>query len=622
MKKNRHRILGSAAAILFGVPAARAAEAVPAFEETQLAPQIVRRLFPDGKRTIVAAGTELADRTPPPDPVPDPDGAAPQQGFLLFRRPASDGVYRYSAPRAGERIERLSTILTPGETRHVQFAVYGRQDLGAVRVQAGPLRREAPAAGPRPGVSVHPVRLGLWRNYWDPFFTERGKLLGAAGDAVSVPAGESRQFWVLLRVPADTAPGTWRTELAVTTEHCGTTTVALDIRVLPFQLAEGMWWGIYYYANYHENTPRDLADMREHGVNSMLVCPPGQQEPVLRREGDRVLASFPITDKIMAELKGQGFRRPLAYFPRLLSCRILQLFGRVDDATFTAMSYYGQPAVRYRGADFPEDLKPVLMDVFRQMVDHAKAAEWPEILWYLVDEPRSGPDNPQFEWAQLEFALFRQACPLARTLCTAYNLDTMTALDPWVDVRVCDMWTLTGAEGNARMHDHARASGDQLWGIRWLCQYNTYLFPRYYAGFGAVKLGVAGMTEWTYYGAAGIGDGYDQLRSKEGCSYAYVDADGNLLSTVTWEGTREGITDGRYVATLRQLLDAARTSGTAPAEAAAAAAELDAILDRLPWGAGQLVPETELDECRNLLARAIVRLLDAGVTIPPRQEQQ
>jgi len=186
-----------------------------------------------------------------------------------------------------------------------------------------------------------------------------------------------------------------------------------------------------------------------------------------------------------------------------------------------------------------------------------------------------------------------------------------------VDVRVVDMWKLAGEEANRAHRLSVETSGDELWGIRWLCQHNTYLFPRYYAGMGPVKLRLDGMTEWTYYGAASLGDGYDQLRSKEGCHYAYVGEDGQLLSTTTWEAVREGINDARYVATLRKLIEQAKQSGAAEQVALANEAEaaLAPVLEQLPWDAGKTVPEVRLDEIRRLLSAQIVRLLEGGVTV-------
>ena len=586
----------------------------------QVAPGVVSNQDAEGRRVLSVGKLELADRTPQPESPPgDVRPEENRRGFILYKRPASDGVFRHSAPKAGERVKELRITLARGETRHVQFAVYALRDLGTTRAEIAGLRGVGDR-GPFPGsVTASPLRLGLWRNYWNPHVTERGKLIGQPGEAAEIAARESRAFWVAASVPEDGDAGSWIGELTLRTASGASASLPLTVEVLPFELAPGMWWGVYYYPRHNRNTARDFADMRAHGVSSMLVCPPGHQDPVLEREGDRVIASFPVADRLMAELKAQGFRGPVAYYPRLLSPRLLQLFDRVDGERFKQATYYGQPCVRFRAEDYPEDMKRVLRDVFGQMVQHAGEANWPEVLWYLVDEPGAAAESMELEWARLELPLFRAACPGERTLCTAYRPATVEELGPYLDVWVVDIWHLAGEDSNARYRELATKAGAEMWGIRWLCQYNTYLFPRYYAGMGPLKLGLDGMTEWTYYGAAGLGDGYDQLRNKEGCHYAYVDADGSLLSTTTWEAVREGINDARYVATLRQFIRRAEASADpgALARAATARKRLKAILADLPWGAGKLVSEAKLDDIRGRVTAEILGLIATGAGSKP-----
>ena len=581
--------------------------------ETQLADGIVQKVYPDDRRTIVVGGNELADRTPAPDAPPatsDLSHDELERGFVLYRRASSDQVFRRSAPKPDERVTELATSISLGETRHVQFAVYALKDLGQVSVAAGPLTDSNGHTLPLDALTIRPVRVGLWQNYWNRWFQEAPKLIDSPDSTADAAQGESQQFWVTANVPESAMSGKYQGKFTISTAGGCVAELAINVQVLPFKLADGMWWGIYYYPTFNANTPRDFADMKAHGVNSMLICPPGNREPVLERKGDKVIASFPATDKAMAELQRQGFRGPIAYFPRMLSCRILRMFGRIDGKKITDLRYYGQLSASYKAEDFPDDLKPVLADVFKQMVRHAKEANWPEILWYLVDEPGAAAGHAnELEWAKIEYPLFRNACPDQRTLCTAYAQNVIDQIGA-VDVRVCDLWRI-----DEQYLASAQAQNAQVWPIRWLCQYNTYLFPRQFAGLSLAKLGVTGFTEWTYYGAP-LYDPYEQLRSKQGCNYAYVNKEGQLLTTLTWEAVQEGIDDGRYVATLRKLIDMAATSDEAATRALVGSADkaLEAILAEVPAGTG-LASEAVIDELRAKLAGQIVRLLDAGITL-------
>jgi len=244
------------------------------------------------------------------------------------------------------------------------------------------------------------------------------------------------------------------------------------------------------------------------------------------------------------------------------------------------------------------------------MVQHAKDADWPEMLWYLVDEPQS--TGQQIEWAKVEYPLFAEACPDEKLLCLAYSHNIVDTIGVPLDVRVGDLWRI---EPDAVRRVEER--GTQLWGIRWLCQHNTYSFPRHYAGFGLDKMGLHGFAEWTYYGASTY-QPYAQIINKEGCYYAYVDEQGRLLSTITWEGAQEGIDDSRYVATLRELINKALASKDPKLKALARTEQmtLNRIIESIPKTAfNGVFSETRADQVRMALAKAILRLIRAGATL-------
>lgn len=215
----------------------------------------------------------------------------------------------------------------------------------------------------------------------------------------------------------------------------------------------------------------------------------------------------------------------------------------------------------------------------------------------------------EMEWAKLEFKLFAEVSPQEKLFCTAYSQGVVDAIGVPLSARSCDLWRL-GPQDVAR----AEKENSQLWAIRWLCQHNTYRFPRHYAGLGLDKIGLHGYTEWTYYGAPRY-EPYKQLRNVRGCYYAYTDEQGNLLSTITWEGVQEGINDSRYVATLRHLIETARKSPKKENQALAESAQM--TLDRILADIAPR-PETEpqhrLAEIRALIAHQIMEFVHVGIS--------
>jgi hypothetical protein len=84
------------------------------------------------------------------------------------------------------------------------------------------------------------------------------------------------------------------------------------------------------------------------------------------------------------------------------------------------------------------------------------------------------------------------------------------------------------------------------------------------------------------------------------------------MSTITWEGVREGIYDARYTATLRRLIAQAR--GSVHQDLAVSAQQtLDKILGDVPPAPGTL-PQDGLDALRAQIASLIMRFIEAGIT--------
>ena len=214
------------------------------------------------------------------------------------------------------------------------------------------------------------------------------------------------------------------------------------------------------------------------------------------------------------------------------------------------------------------------------------------------------------EWAKVEYQLFKKLFPEEKLLCTAYTPEALDDLGVRLDVRVSDLWRLSPEDMK-----RAEKEKNEVWGLRWLCQYNTYEFPRHFAGFGLDRMGLDGFTEWTYYGAP-LYRPYDQMVHFPGCHYSFTDEKGNLLNTIPWEASQEGIDDSRYVATLRELIDRGSASSDAKQKmlAGVASKKLDKLIAGLPYRP-KIVSETELARLRGEIAGELLQLIRSGITV-------
>ncbi|MBU0607619.1 MAG: hypothetical protein KKI08_07010 [Armatimonadetes bacterium] len=200
--------------------------------------------------------------------------------------------------------------------------------------------------------------------------------------------------------------------------------------------------------------------------------------------------------------------------------------------------------------------------------------------------------------------------PTVRTFCTAYSVPVMERLDPWLDVRACPVVPMTADEQTHQAFaDYLGRAGGEIWGIDWPAMWDDFWRAREMAGFVPAKAGVTGMTAWTYYDPAPFTDEYRDLRGQyKHCLLAYRDADGSLIPTVTWEGSRAGATDSRYLATLEEAV--ANATGAACERGARVLRE---VVAGLPWRAeqGAVWGNTRAAQLRAKMAEEIVRLQNA-----------
>ena len=130
---------------------------------------------------------------------------------------------------------------------------------------------------------------------------------------------------------------------------------------------------------------------------------------------------------------------------------------------------------------------------------------------------------------------------------------------------------------------------------------------RFLAGYQLRRIDAEGIWCWTLQRAKS--DIYNDLdaegtaEAKEACT-TYVSEDGReMVTTLQWEGHREGVDDFRYLYTLEQLAAQRGERGQA------ALASLDALLAQVPWGARPgSFSAADSDRIRAEIARMIADL--------------
>lgn len=447
-----------------------------------------------------------------------------------------------TTPSTKQLKDTVSVVAAPGEYEPATVSVRaGDEGLKDVSVKlSGDLKNEMGDTIPATAVQIRLVEpFERWKD--KQYASPLGDLESQANqhhewclplleNALDVASRTTRRFWLTVHVPQDARPGTYHSEIVIgrTVTQVGPDlgrSVALrvlkyKVSVLPIRLATavetGMAFFMYNNTAYYPKeliTPkyqqRVLADLREHGMTTatLYVYPTVKEGQV---------------DLTVAADRDLSFK---------------QWMDLLKEAGLPAN---GLPVIWLGAENYSADVwKAVLEERIRQ--------EWPEVVFYAVDEPGEEDRNVRVRAFMEKFDTFRKQNP-------QYNVSVTTAIGSPLGVQTVghhyDLWIgCMGQEtGESSLIAASRMKGKKLW------TYDCMLAPvdaemdRYYFGVWAWVSGVRGCSHWAYY------DGGPRL------SYVYPTPQ-EIIPTIGWEAVREGIDDYRYLFTLKQLADAARAAG-------------------------------------------------------------
>ncbi len=530
-------------------------------------------------------------------------------GYIPFVRPNA-GIFKDSVPCQKEVISSLSTFCTPGEYEPVDFAMYALRNLGQVTVEVSDFAGASGAILPGSIADIRTVKsIPLRGGYTSNSYYEGPGILEKK-NGIDISKNQTGQYWLTLHVPEDAKPGDYKSTITIRAEGAATHKMALNLRVLPFKLVDDTYRAMFWCGLPEKDLKASLMDMVEHGINALC----GHMPLKLTKDGNEPKIDLSESDKVISLYKSTGFTRPMTWAAGpddWLSLRLAELYGiKLREIDFKTES------------DYPEVLKAPYKRTLQLIWEHAKKNNWPEIYFYLSDEPTCYPKR--FVQALTEYRLAKEAVPEAKTFCTAYELKNEQKFGNNLDIRCDPFWYLcSSAQYNKDAVEDAKKNAKTLWGIGWPAMYDDFWSARKEGGYMPAKTGVEGAVWWVYYRPGDISDTYYDLRSRvhKRTKFSYTHEQqvvevGSLSPTLSWEGLREGIDDWKYINTLKSCITKARSKGTkqAVAEADAAERELDGIMARIPWASFRYSKETDVfansdaNQSRKLIAERILKL--------------
>ncbi|MBU0607773.1 MAG: hypothetical protein KKI08_07780, partial [Armatimonadetes bacterium] len=280
---------------------------------------------------------------------------------------------------------------------------------------------------------------------------------------------------------------------------------------------------------------RSMADMHAHGMNSMSLYanverkqPDGSWQIDLEQDATRYSLAHQMT--LLSEAGLASASHPLLFL-----------------ATGQSDGMFGN-----------KERLVAAVDELR------RARGWPELLFYLVDEPGSAA----------RIALAKELNDIVHRV---PGVRTTTALGaPGELADYYDVWiTSTSAQNLSDILKLGREKHKEVWTYN--CQWNGTqpANDRYFCGYHMWITGLLGNWQWCYTEGFGASSSLkDELPYKLPfyeepwyVNYVLPTPEGNM-PTLGWEGRREGVDDYRYLQTLREAITAAPQKKRTQAQAA------------------------------------------------------
>jgi hypothetical protein len=499
-------------------------------------------------------------QTQPADCPKLSDTIHPGQNVLFFQRPAFEQVYENYVPKEAEINNQFNYQAPPGEFETLFFNVYSRIDLNSVTVTytdfqgvKGTIPKAnldlrvvknwfQAARGPSTLADQLPCYVPELLLHNDQIPLDTDKTLSRFKipslpvlDHVRTRISQytSRQFAMIVKVPKDAAAGAYVSTVTLKAAGFPDQKLKLNLEVLPFALVDtgkiyGLWYALddeRFYAkkmglDIFKILKRDLIDIRNHGFNTIIFYSVNDAKDFWP------ISPLEVQTKKIAAAQQMGFKRAVIYTgtrpPTLLQDLTRRHQEMMTQHGFTPW-FYGVDEMSFNHK-LDEHIK-------KSMHIHLLGGKVVTTTTKATSDALDDPHNPIYR---------------------SFPAGTYEPLD-WA------IYPFFAKYATDLMAGKAKKNPQKIETYYWQCRDPNPQTNRYYCGYFPWITGLDGPCIHPYR-ASNNGQFYNDFdwtgpnRRFRPYTLAPPSVQGPV-PTMQWEATREGIKDGKYLATWKYYKD-------------------------------------------------------------------
>lgn len=491
---------------------------------------------------------------------------------IVYQRNYLTPVLPSDAPKLNEVGTPVRLRMSVNETECRQVAVYANgKNLEGVTISVGDLKNEK-------GESFE----GEKKQFTVEYAMTKGRRDSHKTDAqriwpmyeTPVQSGHSQSFWLTFKTISGSAkPGTYKGYIDVQVKNGQAEKIPLEIEVTPVTLLTMNQAGLSMGGCVLGLLPfHDLVYSQENNVNAINLWF-NSVRPEMSKENGKLKLDFTLMDEWMKEARRLGLQNIVYFlggnpygFPKTMSIErdlfiTMQDSGTRQEKFDKFLKLAADPANRNQ---VMKDIRDVYAQWVKEVTEHARDNQWPELILTPFDEPAKHEQKPYRKEGYL-------------------NDDQVIGTGPWIKTHFEDACDII--RNNAPKELRIYGSIHEASGIEFLPKVNVFCTN---AVSEDTLLGVkvnAGGPDKHFWQYTGIGDGGASEPSKMRYSFGFYfgsynsrgsllwaynwgarfnttegynwmicwDTPFGVIPTLSYEGLREAWDDRRYIETLKKI---------------------------------------------------------------------
>lgn len=518
----------------------------------------------DNAYTAVDGSVYFPRQTAPTPSNPALPANAADEPLFWWTGKDSDGVLNSEAPDAKLINAPVTLPVARGGDNSKVLLLEANKPLKNVSVHLDGVPSSMTATLQQ--VDVWRQRLGYRGGFYD-FLPER---LLDLPNTLDMTAGQRLQLFLRLKADSSVQPGNYPLTISVQQNDQTIFRVPVTIQVEPFALpadAPQPVWGLYPDPGRWKNMTPEAMDvelkwLHDCGIRTLLLYMPL----------DAVAGTEPLNDKTLDESLERWRKALNTWGDRYMDHFIKAGLGPVWVCNLQSLppSLAKAAGLKMMGEEDQQgEFNPQLLRYIKAYIevveDVRKQRHWPEFYYHLVDEPGGGTNKT----AVTEFSVLRDL--KVKGFTTANQAAVVRDFRDYINIFAISNIVITSPQELKRNQEWISAypNAQQWWYGAAGCysgQDGNIHSDRFGMGFYTWLTGAKGGFLWTYQRISGSPfDDFDGAAKDAAMTYPPEDPaerySGKAVSTLQWEGMREGMTDYRYLQLLDSLLQKKAPNG-------------------------------------------------------------